>query len=63
MGSNLLLTLYSFSEEYATFINDSISNIRTYPPMHYNGSFITNDGGTTHVSIVGTDGMAVAVTS
>jgi gamma-glutamyltranspeptidase/glutathione hydrolase/leukotriene-C4 hydrolase len=51
------------SESYASFINASISNNRTFPPDHYNSSYFVNDKGTTHISIVDGNGMAVSVTT
>ncbi|XP_003384848.1 PREDICTED: gamma-glutamyltranspeptidase 1-like [Amphimedon queenslandica] len=51
------------SEKFAAEINRSISNNSTFPPSHYNASLFVNDSGTTHVSVIDSNGMAVTVTS
>lgn len=51
------------SKDYVKRVNESISEYRTYDIDHYNSSYIVQDHGTTHISIIGPDGMAVSVTT
>lgn len=48
---------------FATFIRNSIDDSRTYNYTHYHGSYVGEDQGTSHISVLGSDGQAVSVTS
>ena len=51
------------SNDYAEYINLLITNNQTFNVSHYNTSAYTNDHGTSHISVIGPDGMAVSVTT
>ena len=53
------------STDYAASIRESISDKETHNLSYYHAHYATppNDHGTTHVSVLGPDGMAVSVTS
>ena len=55
----------SFSLSYAAEIKSLISDDTTHSPSYYHSDYAPppDDHGTTHVSVLSPDGMAVSVTS
>ncbi|CAG8835747.1 31682_t:CDS:2, partial [Racocetra persica] len=52
------------SKEYATSVRANISDNETFPPPYYNPMFDQmDDHGTTHVSVLDINNMAVSFTS
>lgn len=52
------------SKSYASELRDKISNSQTFDPKYYNPQYDDNqDHGTTHVSVVDANGMAVSLMS
>ena len=51
------------SDQYAALINQSIVNNRTFSIPHYHPQHqLVQDSGTTHISVIDQQGLAVAVT-
>lgn len=52
------------SEVYATHLRARITDETTHPAAYYEPEFyLSDDGGTAHLSVVSEDGSAVAATS